>query len=312
MHDKQIAKDVQAFQYSARLPVPVHHRGERFRGHTTDELVAEIDGLVAASGRRAPRKTGSGRQDQLRVRFYQSLRTISRKADMLVYNTVTGDPDFIGKDLQRYLDLDVTRVHEAREGLAASRQAGRPARHSHDQEAGGQLTCAPPRSRRSALALPALALACGPKAPPPAPPVDPGPPQKPEHRTNQPAPLDKRDFNLPTAQATLSNGLRVVLVENHEVPLVYVNLVNTQGGWTDPAGRKDLPRRPWTCSTRRWQARCRRHLGGPSGNRGQSRTSAGLDGSGVSVQVMKKEADPALDIMADVALRPTFPRPTGT
>ena len=98
-----------------------------------------------------------------------------------------------------------------------------------------------PTLKTLALALPALALACGPKAPPPAPPVDPGPPPKPEHRTNQPAPLDKRDFNLPTAQeATLSNGLRVVLVENHEVPLVYVNLVNTQGGWTDPAGRKGL------------------------------------------------------------------------
>ena len=37
-------------------------------------------------------------------------------------------------------------------------------------------------------------------------------------------------------------------------------------------------------------------------------SSAGLDGSGISLQVMKKNLGPGLDIMADVALRPTFPR----
>lgn len=167
-----------------------------------------------------------------------------------------------------------------------------------------------PKLKTLALALPVLALACGPKAPPPAPPVAPGPPPKPEHRTTQPAPLAKRDFTLPAPQeATLSNGLRVVLVENHEVPLVYVNLVNTQGGWTDPAGRRGLASATMDMlnegAGKRDAARISadlREIGASLG------TSAGLDGSGVSVQVMKKNLDPALDIMADVALRPTFPK----
>ena len=115
VHDKQIAKDVQAFQYSARLQSQFIIEATASEGHTTDELVAEIDDLVADLREKGPTEDEvSVAKTNYEVRFYQSLRTISRKADMLSsYNTVTGDPDFIGKDLQRYLDLDVTRVHEA-------------------------------------------------------------------------------------------------------------------------------------------------------------------------------------------------------
>lgn len=166
-----------------------------------------------------------------------------------------------------------------------------------------------PTLKMLALALPALALACGPKAPP-APPVEAGPPPVPVHRTTQPGPLATRAFTLPAPQeATLSNGLRVVLVENHEVPLVYVNLVNSQGGWTDPAGKKGLASATMDMlnegAGKRDAATLSadlRRLGAALG------TSAGLDGSGVSLEVMKKNLEPGLDIMADVTLRPTFPR----
>ena len=53
-------------------------------------------------------------------------------------------------------------------------------------------------------------------------------------RATTPEPLAPRAFQLPEAQtATLSNGIEVSVVENHEMPLVNVRLAFDQGGWTD-------------------------------------------------------------------------------
>jgi zinc protease len=167
-------------------------------------------------------------------------------------------------------------------------------------------------ARLLALTLPgvtALAVACQKPAPPP-PPVEAAPPAEPEHRTTRPAPLARRTFALPEPQeATLSNGLRVVLVENHEVPLVYVNLVTDQGEWTDPDARPGLASVTMDMlnegAGKRDAAAISKDLRKIGASLG---SSAGLDGAGVSVSSMKKNLEPALDIMADVVRRPTFPR----
>ena len=55
-------------------------------------------------------------------------------------------------------------------------------------------------------------------------------------RTQTPEPLAPRAFQLPEAQtATLSNGVEVSVVENHEMPLVNVRVAFDQGAWTDSA-----------------------------------------------------------------------------
>ena len=60
-------------------------------------------------------------------------------------------------------------------------------------------------------------------------------------RTEVPAPLAPRPFAVPDATTgTLSNGLSVSVVSNHEVPKVYVTLAFRDGGWTDPADRPGL------------------------------------------------------------------------
>ena len=59
----------------------------------------------------------------------------------------------------------------------------------------------------------------------------------PAHRLQAPGPLAPRSFQLPEAKtATLSNGLEVLLVENHEVPIVYLNVVVRSGSATDFEG----------------------------------------------------------------------------
>ena len=55
----------------------------------------------------------------------------------------------------------------------------------------------------------------------------------------EPAALDTRPFLLPSTEThTLSNGMKVVFLENHEVPLFSVQLVLEVGAFLDPEGQE--------------------------------------------------------------------------
>lgn len=160
---------------------------------------------------------------------------------------------------------------------------------------------------RTSLLLLAALSACAPKQPsPPAPDdaqVDPD-----AWRTTPPEPLPNRPFELPAVEATtLSNGLQVELVENHEVPLVYVQLVFRAGGWTDPAGKRgladvtmsmlsegagDLDAQGLSLALKKLATRLD--------------TGAGLDGAHVYLKSLKENLGPSLDLMKLVVTRPTF------
>ena len=107
VYEKQIAKDVTAFQYSARLQGQFIIQATAAEGHTTDELVVAIDEVLAEM------KASGVTEEQVQVsklnwekQFYQGLGSINRKADLLNhYNTVTGDPGYLSKDLDRYLSV---------------------------------------------------------------------------------------------------------------------------------------------------------------------------------------------------------------
>ena len=102
--DKQIAKDVAAYQYSARLHGQYMIEATPAEGHTTAELLAEIDAVLAEL-----KETGPSDEEisvavlNWEAGFFDGLQTISSKANMLnSYNTFTGDPGFISQDLERY------------------------------------------------------------------------------------------------------------------------------------------------------------------------------------------------------------------
>ena len=107
----QIAKDIRAYQSSSRLQSQYIIEATASKGHTTDELVAAIDEVVATF------KTQSSEDEHLlnqisiaknnwEVRFYSSLQSIARKANQLnSYNIIAGDPGYIEQDLQRYMDV---------------------------------------------------------------------------------------------------------------------------------------------------------------------------------------------------------------
>src|ERR1700674_2185742 len=60
-------------------------------------------------------------------------------------------------------------------------------------------------------------------------------------RAQPPAPTAPVDFRAPVpAELTLKNGLRVFLIERHDVPLVAVSLAVRSGADTEPPGKAGL------------------------------------------------------------------------
>jgi predicted Zn-dependent peptidase len=107
----------------------------------------------------------------------------------------------------------------------------------------------------------------------------------------------------------LSNGVPVVLVEAHEVPLVQVNLLIRSGSGDDPSGKFGLASLTMAM------------LDEGAGNRNALQiadeveflgaalgTTSSFDAAAVRLNVPVKRLAAALPLMADVALRPTFPQ----
>jgi zinc protease len=128
-------------------------------------------------------------------------------------------------------------------------------------------------------------------------------------RSKPPALGPAPQLTLPPIQkAALSNGIQVLLVESHEAPLVQVNLLVRAGSGDDPAGKFGIA--SLTAAMLDEGAGTRtalqiaddvEFLGATLG------TSSTFDASAVRLNVPVARLGAALAIMADVALRPSFP-----
>ena len=133
---------------------------------------------------------------------------------------------------------------------------------------------------------------------------------KPVDRSQIPAALAERPFVAPTTQeATLSNGLRVVVAESHEVPLAWARLSFRGGGHADPAQHEGLASVTLDMMNEgagEYDAvglsAALEKLGSDLG------TSAGDDGASVWISGLSRQLAPTLDLFATVLLDPTFPQ----
>ena len=129
-------------------------------------------------------------------------------------------------------------------------------------------------------------------------------------RTHPPQPGPPAALKLPAIQKQkLSNGVPVWIVEMHEVPVAQINLVVTSGTANDPPGKFGVA--SLTAAMREEGAGGRSaleladaidFLGADLG------AASGTDSSAVRLHVPVARLADALPIMADVALRPAFPR----
>jgi predicted Zn-dependent peptidase len=128
-------------------------------------------------------------------------------------------------------------------------------------------------------------------------------------RSGPPPLADPPRLSLPPVQEyTLSNSLRVLLMEKHQVPLVQINLLVNAGSANDPAERIGLA--SITADM----------LDEGAGDRDALALADAIDFLGAQVRVFAgthtitaslftplSKLDQALPILADVVLRPTFP-----
>ena len=153
------------------------------------------------------------------------------------------------------------------------------------------------RAASSIVAI--LVLVCGCSRPP-----------EPPDRSKPPALGAAPELQLPAIQkATLSNGVAIWLVESHEVPLVQVNLLIRSGSGDDPAGKFGLASLTMAMLDEGSGSRNAlqiaddvEYLGAALG------TTSSFDASAVRLNVPVARLADALPLMADVALRPTFPQ----
>jgi len=116
------------------------------------------------------------------------------------------------------------------------------------------------------------------------------------------------DFRAPIpAQLTLSNGLRVFLIERHDVPLVTVSLAIRSGADTEPPGKAGLaslaldlldegtPKRDAAAIARAFEDLGARYA-----------TGSDADSSRMSVTALSDTLGPVLEVFAEVALIPAF------
>jgi zinc protease len=127
-------------------------------------------------------------------------------------------------------------------------------------------------------------------------------------QTTPPPPSAPRSVEFPKpVEQTLPNGLRVIVVEHHEGPLIAASLVIKNGGEVDPpelAGVADLTANLVTQGT---VSRSATLIASQIESLGGSLESAAQwDASYVSVGVMADKISSAIEILANVVRRPTF------
>jgi len=112
----------------------------------------------------------------------------------------------------------------------------------------------------------------------------------------------------PIQKRTLSNGMPVWIVESHEVPLAQVNLLVHAGSDDDPAGKFGLASLTAAMLDEGAGSRTSLQLADAIEFLGANlSTTSSFDASAVRLNVPAVRLPDALAIMADVALRPTFP-----
>jgi len=123
-----------------------------------------------------------------------------------------------------------------------------------------------------------------------------------------PPPATPRAVNLPKpVERTLKNGLRVIVVEHHETPLVAAQLMIKNGGEVDPpelSGVADMTGELLTKGTKtRTAPQIAQEVEALGG---QLNSGAGWDASRATVNVIASKTGPAMVILADVVRNPVF------
>jgi zinc protease len=130
-----------------------------------------------------------------------------------------------------------------------------------------------------------------------------------DFRRQPPAPLPPRALNLPAPEeVTLANGLRVVVVEQERLPLVSFRLAFRTGDAFDPPELPGLADLMTNLLAEGTESRTSRQIAEEVARYGATLTAgAASDYTTIAASSLSSFSDEVLELLADVALRPSFP-----
>ncbi|NLF72676.1 MAG: insulinase family protein [Candidatus Anammoximicrobium sp.] len=303
VRDKQIAQDVQASQNSREIDGNFFIVVTARPGQSLAELEAAVLGEVARLQAESPSAEEVGRalarHESSLIQHLESVGGFGGRADQLnLYNVYAGDPGYLEQDFGRYLQVDPAAVQRvARQYLGAKKMV-------LEVTPGPQTKLAPDPREGAAKTREELAKGYQETPLPAAPPI-----AEDADRRQLPQGASPPKFELPPIhRRTLSNGMQVLVVENHELPSVSLNVVFPVGTSSDTPGKtglSDLLAAVWTEGT---QTRSSDQVAEALANIGaRLSVSSDWDLSGMRLYTLKRTLPQALDVFADVLQNPAFP-----
>jgi zinc protease len=296
VYQQQIAQNVSASQYSLILGSVFQIDATARPGHTAEELEKAIDEELATLRMQAPAAAEIEQaRNTIETRIIGGLERLGGfggVADRLnMYNHYLGTPDYVGQDIQRY------RAVTPATALAFAKQ---------------YLT---PNARAVVHAVPG----------------QPAPPQAPTPGTSAAAPQGEgggesinadepwrndvpkagppRPLQLATpGSATLPNGLTLILNERRDLPIVSASLVIKTGSDANPPEKSGLANFAAAMLDEGTATRSALELADETARLGATlATGSSMDATSISARSLSKNFAATLDLVADVALRPSFP-----
>lgn len=296
VYDLQIAQEVSANHLSRELAGTFQISATAKRGASLDSVEAVVKREIAKIAAEAPTRDAVERVYNGReAAFVYGLQTVQGKSDRLnSYATFRGVPGWFEQHLERYRAVtpaDVQRV--ARQYLTEKRLvlAVVPGAREGEQPRAAAATGEGPGS---VTPTPAAAVSTA------------------TQQTRSQAALPRGGptprFALPQIQRRrLTNGLDVLVVEHHELPVVTMSLVVKSGSAADPADKSGLANAVANLLDDGTATRSAIDISEQVAAIGaQLSTSAGWDASTLSITALTRHTDPALGLFSDVLLNPAF------
>ena len=292
VYEKQIAQDVSAQQYSLILGSVFYIQATAKPGIKPEDLEKAIDEEINAMRAEGPTQIELERaQNTVESEIVRGLETLGGFggiADRLnQYNHYLGDPSFLARDLERFRKATAASVKKV-----ATDKLAKNSRVVIYGVKGEKVINDPPKTAEKAEAAPAQGSTDASQ----------------DWRKQQPQAAPASSLTLPVPKSfKLANGLTVMLVERHNLPVVSANLVVLRGSEANPSDRPGLSAFTADMLDEGTEKRSTLQVADDVAQIGATlSTGSSSDSSFVALRTLKKNVDAAFELFSDVSLRPAF------
>ena len=292
VYEKQIAQDVSAQQESLILGSVFYIEATAKPGVKLEDLEKAIDDEINLMRTEGPTQAEVERarntNEALIVRGLETLGGFGGVADLLnKYNHYLGDPAYLAKDLDRYRNASTASVKKV-----AADKLTKNSRVVIYGVKGEKVVNDPPKTTEKAEAAP----------------IQQSTDKSQDWRNQPPQAGPASSLTLPVPKSfKLANGLTVMLVERHNLPIVSANLVVLRGSEANPMDRPGLAAFTADMLDEGTQKRSTLQIADDVAQIGATlATGSTSDSSFVAVRALKKNADAAFEVFSDISLHPAF------